>query len=141
MKTLRHDTETEDSPEHKRQKCNSSGKSTNAPLVSVIMPVYNAAQFLPASLEAVINQTYRPLELSVYIDASDDGSLEILLEYIPKLASANVSAVVSDYAHADCIESIKHCVENETKPGPYGAGYGLTRWLLYIYSVWLLLAD
>lgn len=60
-------------PDHKRLRLETSGP----PLVSVIMPVYNAAAFLPETLDSVLAQTHRPMELSIYVDASDDGSLEV----------------------------------------------------------------
>ena len=51
------------------------------PLISVIIPVYNAAQYLPRCLESVINQTYTHLEIICVNDESKDNSLEILYQY------------------------------------------------------------
>tara|TARA_B110000438_G_scaffold36134_1_gene35929 strand:+ start:67 stop:939 length:873 start_codon:yes stop_codon:yes gene_type:complete len=50
-------------------------------LVSVIIPVYNSAQFLKQSLESVINQTYQNIEIICIDDGSTDNSLEILQQY------------------------------------------------------------
>jgi GT2 family glycosyltransferase len=47
------------------------------PLVSVVVPVYNGARFLAAALESVFAQDYRPIEIIVVDDGSDDGSAEI----------------------------------------------------------------
>ncbi len=44
------------------------------PLISVIVPVYNAAEFLDQCLESIVAQTYRHLEILVVDDGSDDGS-------------------------------------------------------------------
>ncbi len=48
------------------------------PLVSVIMPVFNQAATLRASIESVIAQTYTDWELLVLDDCSSDGSLALL---------------------------------------------------------------
>ena len=54
-------------------------------LVSVIIPVYNSAQFLTESLESVINQTYQNIEIICVNDGSTDNSLEILQQYSDKI--------------------------------------------------------
>lgn len=48
------------------------------PRVTVVMAVYNAAQFLHEAVASVLGQTYRDLELIVVDDASSDSSLAIL---------------------------------------------------------------
>ncbi len=40
------------------------------PLISVILPIYNVAQFLPRCIESVCSQTYDNLEIILV----DDGS-------------------------------------------------------------------
>ena len=54
-------------------------------LVSVIIPVYNSAQFLKESLESVINQTYPNTEIICINDGSTDNSLEILQSFSDKI--------------------------------------------------------
>jgi len=53
----------------------------NAPLVSVIIPVYNTESYLHECLDSVINQTLRDIEVICINDCSTDGSLSILKEY------------------------------------------------------------
>lgn len=49
-----------------------------SPVVSIIMPVYNAAQFLECSVGSVLAQTNPEWELICFNDASSDSSSEIL---------------------------------------------------------------
>ena len=57
---------------------------TNCPKVSVIIPVYNVEQYLEQSLNSVINQTLKEIEIICIDDCSTDGSLNILKEYAQK---------------------------------------------------------
>ncbi len=50
-------------------------------LVSIIMPVYNGADFLSEAIESVINQTYPSWELLVSNDGSTDKSLNVARAY------------------------------------------------------------
>ena len=59
-------------------------------LVSVIVPVYNVAPYLPACLESIIRQTYRNLEVLVIDDGSTDDSGRICDEYQKKDARIKV---------------------------------------------------
>lgn len=45
------------------------------PVVSIIMPCYNAEMHLPESLGSVVNQTFSDLELIAIDDGSSDGTL------------------------------------------------------------------
>jgi glycosyltransferase involved in cell wall biosynthesis len=51
------------------------------PRVSVLIPSYNHAPYLPAALQSVFDQTYRDYEIVVVDDGSTDGSVEILQGY------------------------------------------------------------
>jgi len=53
-------------------------------LVSVIVPCYNQAQFLPEALNSVLSQTYENWECIVVNDGSPDNTEEIALEWCKK---------------------------------------------------------
>lgn len=51
------------------------------PLLSVIVPIYNTATYLPKCLNSIIGQTYPYLEILLAVRLSSDGSNEICDEY------------------------------------------------------------
>ncbi len=51
------------------------------PLISILMPVYNAGDFLVEAIKSIKKQTYRNWELIAINDGSTDNSLEILKRF------------------------------------------------------------
>lgn len=56
----------------------------NKPLVSVIVPLYNAEKYISETIKSVINQTYENWELLVVDDCSTDNSREIVKSFEQK---------------------------------------------------------
>jgi glycosyltransferase involved in cell wall biosynthesis len=54
----------------------------NAPLVSVIVPNYNHAPFLPERLNSILGQTFQDFELIILDDASTDNSIQVIKEHL-----------------------------------------------------------
>jgi glycosyltransferase involved in cell wall biosynthesis len=51
------------------------------PLVSILMPAYNAEQYIAKSIECILNQTYENWELLIADDASKDLTRKIIEQY------------------------------------------------------------
>src|SRR3989344_4159632 len=59
-------------------------KQYNHPLVSVIMPVNNAEDYLVEAIDSILNQNYGNFELIIVNDCSSDGTKQILDTYTKK---------------------------------------------------------
>lgn len=58
-----------------------SSQQTATPLVSVIVPCYNAARFLRKCLKSIAKQTHQNLEILLVNDGSTDDTLSIFQEF------------------------------------------------------------
>ena len=58
----------------------------NTPLVSVILATYNGSRYLGESIESVLSQDYKDLELIIIDDASTD---------------VRISQIIQQYVHSD----------------------------------------
>lgn len=56
-------------------------KTDHRAKVSVIIPIYNASEYLPICLNSLVNQTLKDIEIICIDDGSTDNSLDILKEY------------------------------------------------------------
>ena len=55
-----------------------------APVVSVVMPAYNAEQYIRLAIDSVLSQTFRDFELIIVEDDFSDKTREIIEEYAAK---------------------------------------------------------
>ncbi|HKM37823.1 MAG TPA: glycosyltransferase, partial [Thiopseudomonas sp.] len=53
------------------------------PLVSIVIPCYNHAQFVQETIQSVIDQDYENIELIIIDDGSKDNSVDVIQEIIP----------------------------------------------------------
>jgi glycosyltransferase involved in cell wall biosynthesis len=87
------------------------------PLVSVVTPVYNGADYLAECIESVLAQTYQNYEYLIVNNCSKDGTLEIARNYANKDKRIRVHdndtflAVIANHNHAFNLmpSSAKYC--------------------------------
>lgn len=58
--------------------------SKSTPLISIIVPIYNTADYLPTCLDSILAQTYQNIEIVLINDGSTDNSTKIAQDYIKK---------------------------------------------------------
>lgn len=81
------------------------------PLVSVVLPVYNAERYLREALDSLLNQTFDDLEILAVNDGSKDSSLDILHHY----AAVDDRIIVIDQENKGLVTTL-----NETIPKARG---------------------
>lgn len=59
-------------------------KKNKVPTLSVIMPAYNAQEYIEAAILSVVNQTYQDFELIIVDDASTDKTVSIIKRFQKK---------------------------------------------------------
>ncbi|MCX7881571.1 MAG: glycosyltransferase [Patescibacteria group bacterium] len=59
-------------------------KNKKQPKISIIMPVYNAGDFLMEAIQSILNQTYQNFEFIIINDNSTDKSWQIIKKYQKK---------------------------------------------------------
>lgn len=108
------------------------------PIVSIIIPVYNVADYVTECLESVFTQTYRELEVILIDDRGNDTSMQIVRDFLERkrwqtayriitheknrgLSAARNTGIhyaTGDYMYfldsddklvSDCIESLVRC--------------------------------
>ena len=58
--------------------------TSQLPLISVCMPVFNAEQFVAEAVESILTQTLQDFEFLIIDDGSSDGTPAILTKYAKK---------------------------------------------------------
>lgn len=75
-------------------------KAEAAPLVTVLVAVYNSEAFLPQCLDSLCGQTLDAVQIVCVDDASTDGSLAILRDYADRDSRVEVIALNRNYGQA-----------------------------------------
>jgi glycosyltransferase involved in cell wall biosynthesis len=75
---------------------------SDKPLVSVIIPTFNRAAVLPRTVECVLAQTYRPLQLIIVNDGGRDDTPQVLAGLEAKVRAAGVEPTFVNKANGGC---------------------------------------
>lgn len=89
----------------------------NYPLVSVLMPAYNAEKYISQAIESILDQTFKDFEFIIVDDASTDGTWEIMKQYAE-------------------VDKRIHIFQNKTQLGIARARNHLIKWSRGTYIVW-----
>jgi len=63
---------------------------TSTPLISVVIPAYNAANFLPQVIQSVLDQSYANWELLIIDDGSKDNTKEVVNDFCQSDSRVNL---------------------------------------------------
>ncbi len=75
--------------------------ATTEPLVSIVVPVYNGASHIRASLDSILAQGYPRLEVIVMDDASTDGTPAVLASYGERIRVIRQPSTLGIYGNAN----------------------------------------
>ena len=56
-------------------------KNSNLPIISIILPAYNAERYIEESIQSVLRQDFRHYELIIINDGSTDNTQGIINHY------------------------------------------------------------
>lgn len=76
------------------------------PLVSILLPAYNAMPYITEAIESILAQTYANVEFIIIDDCSTDGTSDVIAQYTQK--------------------GVKHIRNSENKGLIYGLNYGIS---------------
>ena len=80
--------------------CAEKDAAAMGPAVSIITPVYNSMPYFRDYLASVADQTWRPLELILVDDGSDDGSFEYAADSVRALRARGIAVRLMRQDHS-----------------------------------------
>lgn len=88
------------------------------PKLSVMMANYNYGQYIREALEAILTQTYAPMEVIVVDDGSTDNSVAIIQEFMRKYSNLRL---LQNERNMGGLYSINRCLKETTGDYVYSA--------------------
>lgn len=77
-------------------------------LISVIVPTYNCAQWLPRCVDSLLAQTYENLEIIVVDDGSKDNTMEVMAGYTERFSNVKAIRKVNGGEYAARLTGVEH---------------------------------
>jgi glycosyltransferase involved in cell wall biosynthesis len=77
-----------------------------APLISVIMPAYNAEKYIQEAIDSILNQSYSNLELLIFDDGSSDSTRKIINGY----SDVRIKKIFTD-KNSGVVAARNHCID------------------------------
>lgn len=81
-------------------------------MITVVMPAYNAEQYIGAAIESILNQTFQDFELIIVDDGSTDQTRDIIQEYAGK--DSRIRFLQSDHGGSSQARNIG--IKKATRP-------------------------
>jgi glycosyltransferase involved in cell wall biosynthesis len=79
---------------------------TNTPLISVIMPAYNAEKYIQEAIDSILNQSHSNLELLIFDDGSSDSTRKIIDSY----SDERIKKIFAD-KNSGVLVARNHCID------------------------------
>ena len=89
---------------------------TPQPLVSVVTPVYNCEEYLPACIESVLAQTYSNWDYVIVNNCSTDNSMNIARKYAEKERRIRIH---NNSEYLKIIENWNHALHQISRESKY----------------------
>ncbi len=67
--------------------------TNRSPLVSIVIPTYNAQDWIVGLLESVVKQSYRNIEVIIINDGSTDSSLDLVTQFAKSVIDISVHVI------------------------------------------------
>ncbi len=77
------------------------------PLISAVIPVYNRPDHCLEAVKSVLAQTYRPLELIIGDDGSDDHTLDVLRSFLEEY-TGEIPVKILELDHSGCPGAVRN---------------------------------
>lgn len=68
-------------------------------LVSIVIPSYNSEAYIVSTLDSILHQTYKKIEVIIVDDKSNDASVNIIKDYIKTHGTIDIRLICLDKNH------------------------------------------